>query len=105
MATVESILLYGCKSWTFTSALEGSSDGCYTRMLRAALNISWQSLGPNEELYGTLPGISEKVAWRRLGIVGHCFRHKKMFAGKQVLWDQLDGHTKRGRPSAIFVDT
>ena len=43
IATVESVLLYGCESWTFTSALERSLDGCYTRMLRAALNISWQS--------------------------------------------------------------
>ena len=80
IATVESVLLYGCESWTFTSALERSLDGCYTRMLRAALNISWQSFVPNEELYGTLPRISDKVAWRRLGLAGHCFRHKELLA-------------------------
>ena len=82
IATVESVLLYGCESWTFTSALERSLDGCYTRMLRAALNISWQSFVPNEELYGTLPRISDKVAWRRLGLAGHCFRHKELLAGE-----------------------
>ena len=105
IATVESVLLYGCESWTFTSALERSLDGCYTRMLRAALNISWQSFVPNEELYGTLPRISDKVAWRRLGLAGHCFRHKELLAGELVLWEPTHGRRGRGRPSATFIDT
>ena len=99
------VLLYGCESWTFTSALERSLDGCYTRMLRAALNISWQSFVPNEELYGTLPRISDKVAWRRLGLAGHCFRHKELLAGELVLWEPTHGRRGRGRPSATFIDT
>ena len=33
LATVESVLLYGCEAWTMTTALEKSLDGCYTRML------------------------------------------------------------------------
>ena len=105
IATVESVLLYGCESWTFTSALERSLDGCYTRMLRAALNISWQSFVPIEELYGTLPRISDKVAWRRLGLAGHCFRHKELLAGELVLWEPTHGRRGRGRPSATFIDT
>ena len=105
IATVESVLLYGCESWTFTSALERSLDGCYTRMLRAALNISWQSFVPNKELYGTLPRISDKVAWRRLGLAGHCFRHKELLAGELVLWEPTHGRRGRGRPSATFIDT
>ena len=47
IATVGSVLLYGCESWTFTSALERSLGGCYTRMLCAALNIKWQSFVRN----------------------------------------------------------
>ena len=83
---VESVLLYGCESRTFTSTLERSLDGCYTRMLRAILNISlWQSFVPNEEPYGTLPRISDKVAWQKLGLDGHCFRHKELLAGELVL--------------------
>ena len=38
-ATVESILLYGCESWALNVSIEKSLDGCYTRMLRAAMNI------------------------------------------------------------------
>ena len=39
LATVESILLYGCESWSMTAAMERSLDGTYTRMLRKALNV------------------------------------------------------------------
>lgn len=39
IATIESILLYGCESWTLTEAAEKSLDGTYTRMLRKVLNI------------------------------------------------------------------
>ena len=38
-ATVESVLLYGCEAWTTTPKIEKELDGCYTRMLRTALNV------------------------------------------------------------------
>ena len=37
---VESVLLYGSETWTMTKRLEKMVDGCYTRMLRMALNIN-----------------------------------------------------------------
>ena len=40
--TVESVLLYGSVTWTLTKHLELRLNGTYTRMLRAALNISWK---------------------------------------------------------------
>ena len=42
-ATVESVLLYGCETWTMTSALNYVIDGFYTRLLRKVLGISWRS--------------------------------------------------------------
>ena len=39
-ASVVSILLYGCTTWTMTKRLEKKLDGNYTRMLRAILNKS-----------------------------------------------------------------
>ena len=48
IATVESILLYGCESWTLTETTEKSLSGTYTRMLRQALNIHWSSHTTNE---------------------------------------------------------
>ena len=63
-ATIESILLYGCESWTLTEAQERSLDGTYTRMLRKALDVHWSSHTPNCELYGKLPRVSDKIAAR-----------------------------------------
>ena len=37
LATVESVLLYGCETWSLTHSLEKSLNGCYTHMLRSAL--------------------------------------------------------------------
>ena len=69
-ATVESVLLHGrsvLSSWTLTPTLVTKSfkNGCYTRMLRVALNVFWQSHTSNEYLYGDLPRVGDKVAARR----------------------------------------
>ena len=97
LATVESILLYGSETWTMTKTLERSLDGCYTRMLRTALNISWRLHMPNEELYGELPKVSNKVAAKRMGLAGHCYRHPELAASRLVLWEPTHGRTQRGR--------
>ena len=39
-AIVVSVLLYRCATWTLTKRIEKELDGNYTRILRAALNIS-----------------------------------------------------------------
>ena len=40
-ATVESILLYGSEKWTITETLAKQINGCYTRILRMALDVPW----------------------------------------------------------------
>ena len=57
-------------------------EGCYTKMLRMALNVSWKSKIPNQQLYGDLPPVSSKVAYRRLLLAGHCVRHPEEEASK-----------------------
>ena len=64
--TVESVLLYGSEAWTLTKKFTKQLDGCYTRMLRMALNVSWKSHLTNEQLYGELPKVSTKVQQRRM---------------------------------------
>ena len=105
LATVESILLYGCESWSMTVEMERSLDGTYTRMLRKALNVHWSSHTTNAELYGKLPKLSDKIAARRLQLAGHCFRHPELSTQKLVLWEPKHGHRRRGHPKTDFVDT
>ena len=105
IATVESILLYGCESWTLTETTEKSLSGTYTRMLRQAMNIHWSSHTTNEELYGDLPMLPDKVASRRLQLAGHCYRHPELSTQKLVLWEPSHGKKSRGRPRATYVNT
>ena len=61
VATVESVLLYGSEALTITKTLQKQYDGCYTRILRMAVNVSWKSHLTNEQLYQELPKVSCKV--------------------------------------------
>ena len=60
-ATVESLLVYGAETWTLTAKFKKALDGCYTRLLRRALNIPWQSHTTNKEVYGKLTPITERL--------------------------------------------
>ena len=105
VATVESVLLYGAEAWTLTRKLTIQLDGCYTRMLRMARNVSWKSHLTNEELYRELPYVSTKVQQRRMRLAGHCIRHTEEMANKLVLWQPTEGRTGRGRRRVTYVDT
>ena len=104
IATVESVLLYGAETWTITKTMKKQLDGCYTRMLRMALNISWKQHITNIQLYGELPPVSTKVQQRRMRLAGHCVRHEDEVANKLVLWQPTDGHANRGRQKMTYVD-
>ena len=103
-ATVESVLLYGSECWTLKPTLQKSLDGCYTRMLRAVLNINRSAHVTNSSLYEGIPKVSEKIATRRMRLAGHCQRHQELPASKLVLWEPTHGHRSRGRPTKTYVD-
>ena len=60
-ATVESVLLYNSETWTINKSLEKRIDGCYTRMLRMALNVTWKMKITNETLYQELPKFHKQL--------------------------------------------
>ena len=103
-ATVESVLLYGSECWTLKPTLEKSLDGCYTRMLRAVLNINKSAHVTNRILYRGIPRVSEKIAVRRMRLSGHCQRHGELSASELVLWEPTHGRRSRGRPTLTYVD-
>ena len=103
-AVVESVLVYGSEAWTLTASLERQLNGCYTRLLRCALNIDWRDHITNEVLYGDLPPLSTKLRSRRLQFAGHCFRAKDEAVSKVILWTPTHGQKSRGRPATTYVD-
>ena len=103
-STVESVLIYGCQTWTINKALEKIMNGCYTRMLRMILNISWKQKLTNKLLYQDLPKLTEIVRVRRLKIAGHCVRHPEEIAHHLILWEPTKGKRNRGRRAVNFMD-
>ena len=103
-ATVETVLLYGCTTWTLTKALERKLDGTYTRLLRTALNIKWQTHTTNAVLYGNLPQITTTIKKRRLKFAGHCFRSEEEVVQTLIMWEPRHGKRHRGRPAKTFID-
>ena len=104
VATVESVLLYGCESWTMTSTMERSMDGCYTRMLRMALDTSWQEHLTNSQLYGKMERVTTKIKVRRLRMAGHCVRHPELAVNPLVLWEPTHGRAARGRTRLTYTE-
>ena len=97
-ATVVSILLYGCTTWTLTKHMEKRLDGNYTRMLQAILNKSWK-----QQLYGHLPLITKTIRVRRTRHVGHCWRSRDELISDVPLWAPSHGRAKAGRPARTCI--
>ena len=108
-ATVEAVFLYGSECWTVNASLQKSPDGWYTRMLRVVLNVNWcDHISTNSDLYhiyGDLPKVSDKVAWRRVALAGYCQRRKELPAHHLVLWEPTHGKRRPGRLTTTFEDT
>ena len=103
-ATVESVLLYNSETWTVSKTMQRRIDGCYTRMLRMALNVSWKDKLTNEDLYQKLPPVSQVIRERRLRLSGHCVRHSEELAHNLVLWEPTGGRCNRGRQPISYTD-
>ena len=72
--TMEPILLYGSETWTLSARQHHRLDGCYTRLLRRGLNMSWKSHPSLKDIFADLPRISSLVRKRRVQFAGHCAR-------------------------------
>ena len=104
VANIESLLIYGSESWTLTVQQQKSLDGTYTRMLRKALNISWQEHSTNKNVYGKLPLVSSKIKSRRMRMAGHCIRHPEISSHSLILRESTQGKANRGRRLLNNVD-
>ena len=103
-ATVETVLLYGAECWTLTKQQQKRIDGCYTRLLRATLNVSWKQRMTNKILYGDIPPISQTIRERRLRFAGHCYRAKEEVVSTVLMWKPLHGKRRVGRPAKTYLD-
>ena len=102
-ATVVSILLYGCTTWTLTKRMEKRLDGNYTRMLRVTLNKSWRQHPTKQQLYGHLPLKTKIIKIRGTRHAGHCWRSKGDLISDVLLWTPSHGRAKSWRPARTYI--
>ena len=101
-ATVASILLHGCTTWSLTKRLE-KLDGNCTRMLRAILNKFWRQHPTRHQLYGHLSPITKTIQIRRTRHAGHCWRSRDELISDVLLWTPTHGRAKAGRPARTYI--
>ena len=94
-SVVESILLYGCETWSLTGALETKLDGNYTRLLRYLQGTHWSEHITNDVVYNGLMKLSDTIRKCRLQFAGHCIREGNQVVSKLVLWE-ADGSVRVG---------
>ena len=85
IATVASMLLY---IWTITKEIKKEINGCYSRMIRIAVNSSWKQNLTSKKLCQVHPLVSEIITQTRLKLVGNFVRHKRTVACELVLHHQ-----------------
>ena len=105
---IEPILLYGSETWTLSAKQHRRLDGCYTRLLRRVLNLSWKKHPTLDMICGDLPRISTLVQRRRVQFAGHCARASDELVSSFLLW-RHPSTLKRSRkltfPDIISRDT
>ena len=104
-ATVVSILLYGCTTWTLTKRMEKKLDGNYARILLAILNKSRRQHPTKQQLYGHLPLVTKTIKVRRTGHAGHYRRSKDELLSDVFLWTPSQGRVKARRPARTYIHT
>ena len=58
----------------------------------------------NEEQYGPIPKLSEKVKEQRLWPAGHCHRHPEL-PSKVIVWEPPHGRGDPGQPAKMLLTT
>ena len=102
-ASVVSILLYWCTTWTLTKRLEKKLDGNYTRMLQAISKRSWRQHPTKHQLYSHLPPITKIIQVRRTRHAGHRWRSRHELISDVLQWTPTYGRTKAGRPARTYI--
>ena len=107
-AAIEPILLYGSETWTLSKNLEKRLDGTFTRLLMRVQNISWKRHPTKQQIYGTIPPVSNIVRARRVQFAGHCCRAEGEVISSLLLW-KPPSQSRRGRklsyPDTLARDT
>ena len=104
---VFSVLLYASETWTLKQTdrkkLLAFEMKCYRRVLR----INWRDMIRNEDIRSRISKeetVVDIIRRRKLGLFGHICRMGDERLIKHVLFSQMDGKSRRGRPCREWLD-
>ena len=80
-------VLYGSEPWALTKSLEKQLNNCYTRLLQMVFNVHWKEHVTNEELYGTMMRVTDKIQDRKMRFAGHNIRQAWTPLSKLICWE------------------
>ena len=103
-ASVVSILLYGCSTWTLIKRLEKRLDSNYRGKLWAMLNKLRKQHPSKEALYGHLSPITKTIQFRRTRHVVHCWRSRDELISDVFLWTPSYGRAMAGLTSRTCIE-
>ena len=100
-AIIESILFYGCETWSMTNTLNKLIDGAHSRLLRYAFNVHWSELISNASIFEKHSHASNIIRRRRLRFAGHCIRstglnNSTLQPISQLIFWEKSGSFRRG---------
>ena len=102
-ATVGSIILYWCTTWTLTKRIQKKLNNNCSRMLWAVMNKSWKQQPIKQQLYGYLSPISKTIQIRPRRHAGHCWRNKYELISDVLLWTSSHGRASDGRSARTYL--
>ena len=104
---VFSVLLYASETWTLKQndrkKLLAFEMKCYRRVLR----INWRDMIRNEDIRIRISkekSIVDIIKKRKIGMFGHICRMSDNRLIKHILFSQMDGKSRRGRPRREWLD-
>ena len=102
-ALIESILLYGCETWTLYKRMKKRLDGVYTRSLMRVKHLSGKQHPTKNMIYGDIPPVSSIVRSKRVQFAGHCFRATSEIISPLVLWKPSSVGRRSGKNSHMWT--
>jgi hypothetical protein len=108
LASIRSILLYGCESWSITAVLTTKLDSCETNFLRRILNVAGKIPYMSNDMVRLrckiMEPLSAVIKRRRLTWLGHVLRMNPERLPQHILLSANDPmwRRSRGRPQKTW---
>ncbi|GFR88629.1 retrovirus-related Pol polyprotein LINE-1 [Elysia marginata] len=103
---VETVLLYGCETWTIDERMKSSLEATEMWFLRRMMRIPWTANKTKEEILTeaqTTRQLITKIRKRQAKFVGYVIRRNQL--EHLVTTGKFDGKRGRGRPREKMLDS